>query len=201
MNFKYLKDLGERDVLLAALLISLSVNAFTVLAQQETLGHLADVAVLALPDDATIRRGLENVACLLAVTASRIPIADNRIAVWKSLHASQYSDIDVVKFHIGAELPDDACSGRIEFNDLSTASHECVAARQTDGADRRAEPRKRSDNVSIHIIFAKGAFCRKRHEIRTLRCLAAHAELRMRLFHGRRQLDGTDFAALPVNLH
>ena len=185
MNFKYLKDLGERDVLLAVLLIYLSENAFAVFAQQETLGHLADVAVLALPDDATVRRGLKNVACLFAVTASRVPIADNRIAVWKSLHASQYSDIDVVKFHVWTELPDDARSGRIEFNDLSTASHERVAARQTDGADGRTEPRKRPDNVSVRIVFANGAFRCKRHEIRTLRCLAAHAELRMRLFHGR----------------
>ena len=186
MNFKHFKDLGERDVLLMVLLISLSVNASTVFAQQEALSHLADVGALALPDDATVRRGLENVARLLAVAASRIPIADNRIAVWKSLHASQYRDINIVKVHVRAELPDDAVSSRIEFNDLSTASHERVAARQTDGADRRTEPRERPDDVSVRIVFTKSAFRRKRHKIRALRCHAAHAELRMGLLYGCR---------------
>ena len=201
MNFKHLKDLGERDVLPAVLLISLSVNASTVFAQQEALGNLADVGALALPDDATVWRGLENVARLLAVAALRVPIADDRVAIWKSLHASQYRDIDVVKFHVRAELPDDARSGRIEFDDLSGTSHKRVAARQTDGADRRTEPRERPDNVSVRIVFTKSAFRRKRHKIRALRRHAAHAELRMGLLHGCRQLDGTDFAALPVNFH
>ena len=88
MIFKHLKDLGERDVLPAVLLISLSVNASTVLAQQEALGNLSDGGALAFPDDATVWRGLENVARLLAVAALRVPVADNRVAVWKSLHAS-----------------------------------------------------------------------------------------------------------------
>ena len=88
MNFKHLKDLGERDVLPAVLLISLSVNASTVLAQQEALGNLSDGGALALPDDATVRRGLENVARLLAFAALRVPVADDRVAIWKSLHAS-----------------------------------------------------------------------------------------------------------------
>ena len=186
MNFKHFKDLGERDVLLMVLLISLSVNASTVFAQQEALGNLADVGALALPDDATVWRGLENVARLLAVAASRIPIADNRIAVWKSLHASQYRDINIVKVHVRAELPDDAVSSRIEFDDLSAASHERVAAWQTDGADRRTEPRERPDDISVRIVFAQGAFRRKRHKIRALRCHAAHAELRMGLLYGCR---------------
>ena len=154
MNFKYLKDLGERDVLLAVLLIYLSENAFAVFAQDETLGHLADVWTLAFPDDATIWCSFENVTCLLAVAAFCVPIADNCVSVWKSLHASQYRDVYVVKFHVWTEHPDDACSRRIEFNDLSTASHECVAARQTDGADGRTEPRERPNDVSTRIVFA-----------------------------------------------
>ena len=88
MIFKHLKDLGERDVLPAVLLISLSVNASAVLAQQEALGNLSDGGALALPDDASVRRGLENVARLLAFAALRVPVADDRVAIWKSLHAS-----------------------------------------------------------------------------------------------------------------
>ena len=113
----------------------LSDDTFSIFAQQEALGHLANVGALALPDNASVRRGLEDVARLLAVTASRVPIADDRVAVRKPLHASQYRDIDVVKFHIRAKLPDDARSGRVEFNDLSAAGHKRVAAWQSDGAD------------------------------------------------------------------
>ena len=107
----------------------LTNDAFAVFAQDETLGHLADVWTLAFPDDATIWCSFENVTCLLAVAAFCVPIADNCVSVWKSLHASQYRDIDVVKIHVRAELPDDASSGRIEFNDFSTARHKCVATR------------------------------------------------------------------------
>ena len=166
--------------------IMLSNNAFTGFAQNETLGHLSDIRALALPDDATVGCGFEDVARLLPVAAFCVPVADDRVAVRKSLHASQYRDVDVVQVHVRAELPYDACSGRIEFNDLSSAGHKRVAARQTDGADGRTEPRERPDDVSSRIIFAQSAFRRKWHEIRALRRLAAHTELRMRLLHGRR---------------
>lgn len=119
----------------ATLLMMLTNDAFAVFAQDETLGHLADVWTLALPNDASVRRGLKDVARFLAVTAFRVPIADNRVAIWKSLHACQYRDIDVVQVHVRAKLPDDARSGWIEFNNLSAASHKRVAARQTDGTD------------------------------------------------------------------
>ena len=66
----------------------LTNDVFAIFAQDEALGHLADGGALALPDDATIWCGLEDMARLLAVAAFCIPIADNRVAVWKSLHAS-----------------------------------------------------------------------------------------------------------------
>ena len=72
----------------ATLLIMLTNDVFAIFAQDEALGHLADGGALAFPDDATVWRSLEDVACLLAITAFRVPIADNRVAIWKSLHAS-----------------------------------------------------------------------------------------------------------------
>ena len=163
----------------------LSNNAFTGFAQNEALGHLADVRTEAFPDDASVWRGLEDMARLLAVAALRIPVADDRISVWKSLHASQYRDIDVVQVHVRLKLPDNPCTLRIEFNDLSGTRHQRVAARQADGADRRIELREHPDDISVRIVFTQRAFRRKRHKIRALRRLAAHAELRMRLLHGR----------------
>ena len=59
----------------------LTNDAFAGFAQNEALGHLADVGALALPDDATIWCGLEDMARLLAVAALRIPVADDRISV------------------------------------------------------------------------------------------------------------------------
>ena len=143
--------------------MTLSDDVLAFFAQQEALGNLSDGGALALPDDASVRRGLEDVARLLAVTALRVPIANDRVAVWKSLHASQYRNINVVKFHVRAELPDDARSGRIEFDDFSGTGHKRVTARQTDSADRRTEPRERPDHFSVRIVFVKSAFRRKRH--------------------------------------
>ena len=113
----------------------LSDDTFSIFAQQETLGHLADVRAETFPDDAAVWRGLEYVARLLAVSALRVPIADTCVAVRKSLHASQYRNIDIVKIHVRAELPDDAVSCRIELHDLSGACCQRVAARQTDSAN------------------------------------------------------------------
>ena len=170
----------------ATLLMMLTNDAFAIFAQDEALGYLADGGALAFPDDASVWRSLEDMARLLAVAAFRVPIADDCVSVWKSLHACQYRDIDVKQIHIRAELPDGARSRWIEFDDLSAASYKRVAARQTDGADRRTKPRERPNDISVRVIFAQSTFRRKRHKIRALRRLAAHAELRMRLLHGRR---------------
>ena len=95
----------------------LPYDALADCAQDKALGHLADVGAWALPDDASVWRGFEVVARLLAVAAFRVPVADDRVAVRKPLNASQYCDIDVIQVHLFA-----TCRKR-------------VAARQTDGAD------------------------------------------------------------------
>ena len=66
----------------------LSDDVLAVFAQQEALSHLPNGRAEALPDDATVWRGFEYVARLLAVAALRVPITDNCVAVRKSLHAS-----------------------------------------------------------------------------------------------------------------
>lgn len=68
------------------MMLSDDVPAF--FAQQEALGHLSDGGAEAFPDDAAVWRGLKYVARLLSVAALRVPIADNRVAIRKSLHAS-----------------------------------------------------------------------------------------------------------------
>ena len=66
----------------------LSDDVLAVFAQQEALSYLPDGGAEAFPDDAPVWRGFEYVARLLAVVALRVPIADNRVAIRKSLHAS-----------------------------------------------------------------------------------------------------------------